>query len=276
MCPNCRRLVSIDESTCPYCGLHNPGSRWKNNFFTRGILGGDQFLRYIVIANAAMFILSILINPGSTGFSMNPFGFLSPGGRSLMLLGATGRIPLDEYHRWWTVLTASYLHGGILHIFFNMMALQQIGPLIVQEYGVSRTFCIYTLGGVGGYTLSYLAGVPMTIGASAAVCGLIGSALYYGKSRGGYFGQAVYRQVGGWVIALFIFGFLFPGIDNWAHGGGLLCGILAGAILGYEEKVRENFMHKALAGGCVLVTMAALAWAVGTAFLLLLLTRRPL
>ncbi len=264
LCPNCRKLVSTDGSPCPYCGLRNPGSRWKNNFLTSGVLEGD-LTRNITIACTVMFVLSILVSRTSIRFSLNPFGFLSPSGRALLLMGATGTIPIDTFHRWWTLLSANYLHGGLLHILFNMIALRQITPLVVQEYGTYRTFSIYTISGVGGFLLTYLAGTSLTLGASAALCGIIGAALYYGKSRGGYFGQAVYQQVIGWVIAIFAFGFLVPGIDNWAHGGGLACGILTGYLLGYNDKKAENLFHKTLAIICVLATVATLAWAVVSA-----------
>jgi rhomboid protease GluP len=262
LCPNCRKLISIDESSCPHCGLPNPGSRWKSSVFARGFFSGDQLIKNTIYITAAMFVISLLINPTSTGFSMNPFSFLSPGDRSLLLMGATGTIPIDRFHRWWTLLSANYLHASILHIFFNMMAFYQIAPLIVQEYGTYRMVSIFTLSGVGGYVLSYFAGVPFTLGASAAVCGLIGAALYYGKSRGGYFGQLVYRQVGGWVIVIFLFGVFFPGINNWAHGGGLICGILAGFLLGYKERIPENSFHRILGGLFTVATLATLLWAV--------------
>ncbi|MFP5214026.1 MAG: rhomboid family intramembrane serine protease, partial [Acidobacteriota bacterium] len=149
------------------------------------------------------------------------------------------------------------------HILFNMMALRQIGPFITQEYGVHRMFIIYTLSGVFGFWLSYMAGVRFTIGASAALCGLIGAGLYYGKSRGGAFGQQVFVQIRGWVISIFIFGFFFPGINNWGHGGGLAAGIALGYLLGYVEKRPEKLAHKLLAGLCVAVTALVLLWSAG-------------
>ena len=270
LCPGCRRLISIDEARCPHCGLRNPGSRWNNIFRSKAFFGPDRIVINIISVNAFMYILSILMNPASIGISANPFNFLSPGSTSLLLLGATGKIPIDQFHRWWTVLSANYLHGSILHILFNMMALRQIAPLIIQEYGSYRMFSIYTIGGVGGYLASYFAGVPFTIGASAAVCGLIGAALYFGKSRGGYFGQMIYQQLGGWVIGIFAFGFLIPGINNWAHGGGLLCGALAGFLLGYQERNEQSFFHKLLAGTCVLATVGALIFGIGGSLILLL------
>ncbi len=270
LCPNCKRLISTDEPVCPHCGMRSPGSRWKNIFAAKGFFSADRIIINIISLNAIMFVLSLLINPGSTGFSANPLSFLSPDSKSLLLLGATGTIPIDQFHRWWTVLSANYLHGSILHILFNMMALWQIGPLILQEYGSYRTISIFTLSGVGGYLVSYWAGVPFTIGASAAVCGLIGAALYFGKSRGGYFGQMIYRQVGGWAIGIFAFGFLVAGINNWAHAGGLLSGVLAGFVLGYQERKEETYLHKLIAGICILATLIVLILAVGSSFVLIL------
>lgn len=125
-------------------------------------------------------------------------------------------------------------------------------------------FVIYTVSGIIGFWVSYLAGIAFTIGASASVCGLVGALLYYGKSRGGIYGRNLYRQIFMWVVFLFIFGLIVPGINNWGHGGGILAGIIFGYLLGYQEKKRENLLHKTLAGLCAMVTLAVLIWAVGT------------
>jgi rhomboid protease GluP len=193
--------------------------------------------------------------------------FFSPGQTSLMLLGATGTYPIDHFGRFWTVVSANYLHGGIIHLIFNLMALKQIAPRTSSEYGTSRMFTIYSLGGVIGYVISYFAGIPFTIGASAAVCSLIGALLYYGKSRGGAYGSSVYREVSGWVISLFLFGLIFPGINNWAHGGGIIGGIVIGALIGYNERRRENNFDHALALLCGLTTIGVLGWAAARAFI---------
>ncbi len=264
-CPNCRRLISRDEPSCPYCGLKSPGSWWKNNAFLRLFHDPELFLTGLSGLNIALFALSLIMHPGGMSLGMNPFGFLSPDNRSLLLLGATGTMPIEALHRWWSLVSASYLHGSLLHLIFNLIALRQIGPLVVQEYGLARMFSIYTLGGIGGFLLSYLAGVPFTIGASAAVCALIGAALYYGKSRGGSYGQRVYQQIGGWAMSIFVFGLLVPGINNWAHGGGMAAGVLCGLLLGYQENRRELPGHRLLGAACAGGTILILLWAVATA-----------
>jgi len=236
LCPNCGKLISTSEPRCPYCGTARPGSWWKSNLWTRGFRDPDQLIRTIIYVNVGMYVISLLLNPRGTGLTLNPFGFLSPDRQSLFVLGATGTIPIKALHRWWTLVSANYLHGGILHILFNMYALKQLGAFVLQEYGPYRAFVIYTVGGIFGFWVSYVAGVPVTIGASAAVCSLIGASLYYGKSRGGAYGQAIYRQIGAWTVGLFLFGLLVSGINNWAHGGGILAGLGLGSLLVFKEK----------------------------------------
>jgi rhomboid protease GluP len=152
-----------------------------------------------------------------------------------------------------------------------MAAFNQLATVVNREFGVYRMFAIYTLSGIFGFWISYLAGVYLTIGASASVCGLVGAILYYGKSRGGVYGKHLYRQIAVWVVFLFIFGLLVPGINNWGHGGGILAGIIFGYLLGYQEKKRDNFFHRTLAGVCLVGTFLVLIWAVSTSVYYILL-----
>ncbi len=260
LCPGCRKLISRSEPVCPYCGLKKPASRLKNNILVAGLSNGDQLIKIIIAVNVIMFILSILIDPRRGSFNFSPFSFLSPSNQSLLVLGSTGTVPVLQLHRWWTLLAANYLHGGLLHIVFNMLALRQLAPLVIQEFGINRTIILYTLGGVAGFIISTIAGVYFTIGASAALCSLIGALLYYGKSRGGIYGQNIFSQIGGWAIGIGIFGFLVPGINNWGHGGGMLAGALLGFLLSYTDKKREKFGHKVLAMACLGATALVLLW----------------
>lgn len=260
LCPNCRKLISLDEPSCPYCGLIRPGlhdtaGKIRNLFF---FLEPVQTVLYV---NIAFFVLSLLLDPREIFMGGSLFGFLSPSNQSLLMLGASGVIPFMHYHHFWSLLSASFLHGGILHIVFNMMAFYQLAPFVLQEFGLHRFSCIYLLTGVAGFAVSVMAGVPFTIGASASVCGLIGAIIYFGKSRGGAYGEAIYKQAMGWVIGLVLFGFLFSGINNWAHGGGLASGLLLAYVLGYHDQRPESAWSKVLAYACLLLTAGALLWA---------------
>jgi len=254
LCPACRRLISRDETTCPWCGASYPGAWWRRGF---GFCIGDNpqlAMKIIIVINVVMFLISLLLNHGQRGM----FASLTPEQGSLFTLGATGTIPVFRFGRLWSLIAAGYLHGGLLHILFNMLAVYQIFPLTAREYGVSRTITIYCFGGLAGFILSVLAGIPMTIGTSAPVCGLIGGLLYYGKSRGGRWGEAVSREVMGWIISLALFGFLFPGINNWGHAGGIAGGALAGFLLGYRDRRQDNLRHQVLAVCCAVATLLSL------------------
>ena len=260
LCPKCRKLISRSEAVCPYCKLANPGSRWKGNYFTRGLIGQNGSIRAILLCNIGMFVVSVFADLQSLSFSASPFDFLSPGSNSLLALGSTGTIPIFQFHHYWSLISANYLHASFLHILFNMIALLQLAPLVEREFGKYRMIIIYTLGGVAGYVLSVAAGVKLTLGASAAICSLLGALLYYGKSRGGDYGQNIFRQIGGWAVGLAIFGFIVPGINNWGHGGGMVAGVVLGFLLGYTERKRETFVHRATAVACVAVTGGVLLW----------------
>lgn len=253
LCPRCRKIIGSGESHCSWCGTSRSNPFWA----LIGVAGNNWVTGSILTVNILFFGLSLLLSTKVDPSS----GFLSPGRNSLLLLGASGTVPIDHFGRYWTLVSANYLHGGILHLLFNLMALRQLAAWVVNEYGSSRMFVIYTLGGVAGYLVSYFAGVPFTVGASAALCSLIGALLFYGKSRGGSHGRMVYREIGGWALSISIFGLIFPGINNWAHGGGVLAGIALGALLGYNEKRGQRAIDHLLALICVLLTIGILVWA---------------
>lgn len=266
LCPNCRKLISLDEPACPYCGLIRPGLHDTAGKL-RNILFAFEPVKTIIGVNVVFFVLGLLLYPQGIHMGGNPLGFLSPSEQSLFLLGGTGTLPVIHFHRFWTLLSASFLHGGILHIVFNMMALYQLAPFVLREFGLHRFLNIYILTGAVGFIVSVLAGVHFTIGASASVCGLIGAIIYFGKSRGGSYGDAIFKQALGWVVGLIIFGFIFSGINNWAHGGGLLSGLAAAYLMGYNDQKPESAWSKILAYACTLITIAVLIWAIVSSIL---------
>jgi rhomboid protease GluP len=258
LCPGCRKLINRSVPRCPYCQMSRPGAWWKSSFLAAGATDADKLVMVLIASNAIMFIVSLAIDPRLSGF--NPFAFLAPTNQSLLVLGSTGTMPLFQLGRWWSLVAAGFLHGGLLHLVFNMLALRQLAPLMVLEFGANRTIIIYILGSVGGFAISSLAGVSFTIGASAAICSLIGALLYYGKNRGGIYGRNIFSQIGGWAVGIALFGFLVPGINNWGHGGGMLTGALLAFLLGYKDKKKETFGHRVAAMGCIIGTGLILAW----------------
>jgi rhomboid protease GluP len=218
---------------------------------------GDFAIKLIIGINIFFYILSLIISNGIS-FSANPLNFLSPDTRALIFMGASGKIPVESYNFWWSFVSASYLHGSILHIGFNMLAFSQLYKYTLSFYGNTRSFIIYSISGISGFVLSYISGTSVTIGASAAICGLIGALFYYGKSRGGLHGSIVYKQVSGWIISLVIFGLLIPGIDNFGHLGGFLGGLVSGFLLGYIENRKNNIFNTVLAFFLIVLTAGVL------------------
>ncbi len=260
LCPGCRKLISRDEEYCPYCNLKRPGRRLPD-IFGRWSATPAEIVRPLIIINVIFYLLTLLLAPIQFGTLHNPLNFLSPGNQSLLVVGATGSMPVFHLHRWWTLISASFLHGSLLHLLFNMVALNHLGRITAEIFGLHRFLLIYLVSGAVGFYISSLAGIMLTIGASASICGLIGALLFYGKSRGGEFGRLVVQQVRGWIIGLVIIGLLMPAINNWGHGGGLLAGLGLAVLLGYQERRPSGRILRQLAVFVVFATLAILFWA---------------
>lgn len=256
-CPSCGKLVSADSPECLHCGFRNPG-RPSIRRYLRQIFGRMNSVVDIVIgACIALYVLSLLIDPAAIFNPRGVLGLFAPSGEAVGTLGATGYYYANLMGRWWTLLTAIYLHGNLLHILFNVLWIRQLGYMVEDLFGHSRTFVIFTLAGVFGFLLSNLMGIPATIGASGSIFGLLGALVYYGRKRGGDFGAAVYRQVGTWALILFFLGFMMPAVNNVAHAGGFIGGYLSALVLGFQENSFETHKHRMYALIAVLATLLA-------------------
>lgn len=233
-------------------------------------LGVDLGFVPIVMGGCTILYVLSLLATGSGILQVNGlFSFLSPSVPSLFLFGASGSVPVFRFHRWWTVLSASWLHGGLLHIVFNMMWVRQLGPASADLVGPSRTVIIYTVAGVSGFALSSFAGaylswmpLPMlrgagfTVGASASIFGLLGAMVHYGNRVS----SSVKQQALQYALPLFFFGFIMPGVDNYAHAGGFLGGYAASAFM--NPMTRERGDHLLLAVGCLAATLLSVLYSV--------------
>ncbi len=209
----------------------------------------------IIYFSVFLYIVSLVIDPRALLQPARGFlNFLSPSSKSLVILGITGARSMFG-GQYWTLITAIYLHGGLLHILFNMLWIKQLGPMVESLFGNSRFFLIFTISGVFGFILSNaLTGAP-TIGASGSIFGLLGALIYYGRARGGSFGQYLYPQLLSWAVILFLFGFFMPGINNLAHLGGFVGGYVSGNILGYQEIKPESMTMRKIAAILIVLTI---------------------
>jgi rhomboid protease GluP len=173
----------------------------------------------------------------------------------------SGAFPVFGNGWWWTLLTASWLHGSLLHILFNMMWVRDLGSAMVDFVGVSRTIIIYTISGVCGFLLSSLFGNFNSVGASASIFGLLGAMVHYGRSGAG--SSFVKDTALRYALILFVMGLILPGVDNFAHGGGFVGGYASSAFL--KPSTRERGDHMIGAAVCVAATVIAFAWQLFTA-----------
>jgi rhomboid protease GluP len=212
-----------------------------------------------------LFVASLLIDPRAMLQPRGIFDVFSPSIGALEALGAAGAGFWRE-GRWWTLLTAIYLHGGPLHILFNVLWIRQLGPAVEELYGPARLVVIFTVSGAVGFVVSNFFNVPLTIGASGAIFGLLGAMVAFGRRRGGTYGAMIFRQYGQWALILFIFGFLMSGVNNFAHAGGFVGGFLSGIVMSADERRAESGTDRLLAATGILLTLVGFVLALWTAF----------
>jgi len=255
VCPNCERLVSAQDAKCPYCGTWRPGMFGYGPALSR-LLGGKLDLsNAITVACAVMYVLSLLLDPAALLHFGGLFDLFAPSGEALFRLGMTGGIQLAA-GQWWTLCTACFLHGSVLHILFNMVIMRRYLPMVTDLYGNVRGFVIFMVAGIAGFVLSGFLGGHNTIGASGAIFGLLGALICYGRKTGQSY---VTGQLWTAAIFMFVMSFLMGGqVNNWAHLGGFIGGYLAAQMMPTTHRGEGPGMM-VLAGGLALVTVAGFA-----------------
>lgn len=259
-CHSCRKLISDEEKECPFCGasqqLEIKSARISSGFFSNpaSILSG------IIAFNLIFYVGSLILNPAEALSMKNGlFGFGSPDAKALYLLGMTGGTAWKCDH-YWTMITASFLHGSVLHIYFNMSWLRQLGALLVNLLGPARLVISYIITGIGGFLLSNVwSGVP-TIGASCSIFGLMGILIVFGHRRGGVLGQNITKQLWVWTAIGLLLGFMIPMINNAGHIGGFISGILLGFIFPKQEGTRESGVLQLFALFLLVISFLSFAW----------------
>ncbi len=165
---------------------------------------------------------------------------------------------------YWRIVTYAFLHIGLLHIAFNMIALSQIGPALERLVGAARLFTVYMLSLLGGGWADILVRgpVPMLIaGASGALFGLIGFGMSYAHFYGGAAGRAQRNFFLQWAAYGFLFGLLVRA-DNICHLGGFITGAVAGFLVERERSRAERLAPawRLLALALAVALVAAFGW----------------
>ncbi len=175
------------------------------------------YITYILIfINILFYVLSIISNSFYNSMVLNPSKILN-----------------GEYYR---LLSCIFMHGGIIHLLCNMYCLYVIGPQVESFFGKIKYIVIYLLSGIIGSLMSLSITNSISLGASGAIFGLLGSILYFGYHYRVYLSQAIKSQIIPLIVLNIFLGFILNGVDNAAHIGGLIGGILVSMMAGVKYK----------------------------------------
>jgi rhomboid protease GluP len=233
MCPNCRAFITTSDKVCPYCDMKlGPPAIERRS--PADVLGGliphARFTTVVILLiNTGFYIAMVLQSMRSGGAgSVTDFDL-----RTLVDFGAKYG-PGIRAGQWWRLLTAGFLHGGLLHILMNSWVLFDLGAQTEESYGTSRYVTIYIFSTITGFYASFLwSPGTVSIGASAGIFGLIGAMIALGMRDRSSYGAAVRSIYMRWAIYGLLLGLLpFFAVDNAAHIGGLAGGFVLGYIAG--------------------------------------------
>ena len=181
----------------------------------------------LIFINILVFILMYILGNGSYDVS------------TLLNFGALNStlVKNGEIYR---LLTCSFIHIGLIHLFFNMYALYIIGPQLESFYGKIKFLIIYLFSAIIGSLFSSIFTTGVSAGASGAIFGLFGSLLYFGYHYRVYLESVIRSQIIPLLLFNFILGFMLKGIDISAHIGGLVGGIIISMALGVKYKSSKS------------------------------------
>lgn len=175
------------------------------------------YITYMLIyINILFYVLSIIYNSFYNSMVLNPSKILN-----------------GEYYR---LLSCIFMHGGIIHLLCNMYCLYVIGPQVESFFGKIKYIVIYLLSGIIGSLMSLSITNSISLGASGAIFGLLGSILYFGYHYRVYLSQAIKSQIIPIIVLNLFLGFMLNGVDNAAHIGGLIGGVLVSMMAGVKYK----------------------------------------
>jgi rhomboid protease GluP len=236
MCPQCRALIDRDAKVCPLCGEATGPVRARGSSSTPGRIMGvipipTTASSVMIVANLALYGISWYMTLNTEAAQLNgapPMGGIDI--HVLLRLGAKAPYIWPPINQWWRLVTAMFLHAGLLHIGMNMWCLLDLGPEVESLFSTTKFTVFYLVTGVVGYLLSlWFHPSGISVGASGAIMGLIG--ILIGASfHHGHLGSAYRSQLWKWVLYIAIFG-LISNTDNFAHFGGLASGLALGYLI---------------------------------------------
>lgn len=270
-CGRCGVLCERDARRCGECGRVAPALfGWRpvlDRVFPRDTVWSKNLALVLVVVFLALTIVAkrqgTLSGSGFGGlaagtFTLLQFGFVFPEGMLTPIRYSNFHETFSVHHQWWRLVTANFLHIGVVHLLFNTVGLLQAGPFLERLYGPARMWIVFVLSGVAGYVASLLFSDAPTAGASASLCGLIGAILAYGKRRGGTHGEAIRNFAIQWILYILIFGFMVPRVNNLAHIGGAIGGFATAWFFDVRQLERRGRESDAARLGALVALLAVL------------------
>ena len=263
LCPNCRRLIAGDERRCPYCDALAPGLSGLGAPIDR-LFVDLPVENIILVVCVGLYLLDLCLAALlHTEALFNPRSFLELGsvGVGAMVGAANGELLLSG--QVWRLLTASWLHGSLMHIGFNMWAARSLIQLQRQLLGSARAINVWILSGAGGMLAASLLSDGGTVGASTSIFGLGGALAVFGWRRGGTIGKGIRDSVLRWVVMSTLLTLGMGNVSHVGHAGGFIAGALVGLALPAHESVREGRGARLLAialSGLTALSFAMALW----------------
>ncbi len=234
ICGSCMTTASVGFH-CPSC-LKRDGQQVMNR--QNGFGAAQPYLTMAIIAVNALIFLAQMAGANTL--------------ESDFLLNVA---PVEGGGEWWRILTSGFLHGGLIHIGFNMYLLWMLGQSLEQRFGIFTYGATYLAGLLGGSLGAMLIEpTASVVGASGAVFALMGLVAVLQRKGGINIWQS---GIGGLVLINIMFSFT-PGISLGGHAGGLVAGVLSGVLL-TEVVPRLNIKSKWIETAVILALVAVLA-----------------
>src|SRR5262249_20143871 len=185
-------------------------------------------------------------------------------GRVLAMFGSKYVPAIVREGQWWRLVIAGFLHGGLMHILMNSWALFDLGAAVEEAYGTARLLVIYFVSSVAGFYASAVwSPYSNSVGASAALCGLLGAMIALGMRDRSSIGDAMRGMYIRWLIFIMVISFVVPNVDMAAHVGGLIGGFVTAYAGGQPRRsgaVTEK-LWRVCAAFCIILTAASfLLW----------------
>jgi membrane associated rhomboid family serine protease len=262
MCRSCRALVDTDERYCPHC--HERLGRRIGGIekLLQNLVPNFAPISYMVLTiNFLWFVIIFASQRDSPGQDLRTF-LMGGSMKSIVQWGGDAALLVSQ-GQWWRLISAIFIHIGVIHLLFNSYALIFIGPLLEELLGRERFLVIYVGTGVFGFVVSnaYYHPVHVTAGASGAIFGLIGAGIILSRKWASW-GSMLKEQLVHWAIYGLGYG-IFIGANNAAHFGGFLSGMGIAFLLHNPalSTSREDISWRILYWLVSLLTIGSLALA---------------